>query len=48
MTDKQKLVLEWVISKLDDFLYDKDITENQMRRLEPLWIELKLLYSNLK
>lgn len=48
MTDKQKLVLEWVISKLDDFLYDEDITENQMRRLEPLWVELKLLYSNLK
>jgi hypothetical protein len=48
MTNEQKNALQWIISKLDDFLYDEDITEQQMRKLEPLWIELKLLYSNLK
>lgn len=48
MSEEQKRELYRVISKLDDFLYDEDITELQMRRLEPLWIELKLLYDNLK
>lgn len=41
--------LQRVISWIDDFLReDEELTETQMRKLEPYWIELQLLLSKLK